>query len=218
VLLALTAVAFGAALYLDFVYAPTEAVQGDTQRIFYFHVPIAWLMEVSFFIVFVSSILFLWKRSERWDLYARCAAELGVVFTTLVLITGSLWGRPIWGTWWAWDARMTTTLILWAIYVVYLMVRAYSSDRARGARYAAVLGIIGFFDVPIIHLSVVLWRTLHPGPVVSLEGESNLPPEMLLALMVSLLAFTLFFVFIIRQRVRLEWLKVDVERLRDGEA
>jgi len=216
-LLALTLVTFVAALYLAFIYAPTEAVQGDVQRIFYFHVPIAWLMELSFFVVFLTSILFLWKRDERWDLYARCSAELGVVFTTLVLITGSLWGRPIWGTWWAWDARMTTTLILWAIYVVYLMLRSYSADRARGARYAAVLGIIGFLDVPIIHLSVVLWRTLHPGPVVSLEGNSKLPPEMLLALMVSLLAFTLFYVFLMRQRVRLEWLKLDVEHLRDGE-
>src|SRR5713226_6310355 len=159
-LLGVTLASFVAALYLAFVYAPTEAVQGDVQRIFYFHVPIAWVMEVSFFVVFVCSALFLWKRDERWDIYARCSAELGVVFTTLVLITGSLWGRPIWGTWWAWDPRMTTTLILWAIYVVYLMLRSYSADRARGARYAAVLGIIGFVDVPIIHLSVVLWRTL----------------------------------------------------------
>lgn len=213
----LTLVTFFAALYLAFIYAPTEAVQGDVQRIFYFHVPIAWLMELSFFVVFLSSILFLWKREERWDVYARCSAELGVVFTTLVLISGSLWGRPIWGTWWAWDARMTTTLILWAIYVVYLMLRSYSADRARGARYAAVLGIIGFFDVPIIHLSVVLWRTLHPGMVVSLEGNGKLPPEMLLALMVSLLAFTLLYIYLLRQRIKLEWLKVDVEQLRESE-
>src|SRR5262249_18118246 len=155
-------------LYAAFVYAPTEAIQGDVQRIFYFHVPLAWLAYLAFFVVFAGSILYLWRRAERWDIYARCSAELGVVFTTLVLVTRSLWGRPIWGTWWSWDARMTSTLILWAIYVVYLMLRAYSNDRARGARYGAVLGILGFADVPIVQMSVVWWRTLHPGPVVSL--------------------------------------------------
>jgi heme exporter protein C len=216
VLGATTFVAFMAALYGAFVYAPTEAVQGDVQRIFYFHAPIAWLAYLSFFVVFLGSALYLWKRSERWDVYARCSAEIGVVFTTLTLITGSIWGRTIWGTWWSWDARLTSTLILWTIYVVYLMLRAYSTDRLRGARYGAVLGILGFADVPIVQWSVVWWRTLHPGPVISLES-STLPTPMLQAFMVSLVAFTLLYFFLMRQRVRLEWLKAEVEQLQESE-
>ncbi|HLZ08418.1 MAG TPA: cytochrome c biogenesis protein CcsA [Chloroflexota bacterium] len=216
ILAAATLISFVAALYLAFVYAPTEAVQGDVQRIFYFHVPIAWLAYLAFFVVFCGSIIYLWKRSEAWDIAARCSAELGVVFTTLVLITGSIWGRPTWGAWWAWDARMTSTLILWSVYVVYLMLRAYSTDRQRGARYGAVLGIIGFADVPIVQMSITWWRTLHPAPVVSLEGSGSLPPEMLLALMVSLLAFTLFYVWMLRQRIQVEWLRAEIDAAREA--
>jgi heme exporter protein C len=210
VLAAAVFVGFLASLYAAFIYAPTEAVQGDVQRIFYFHVSLAWLAYLAFFVVFLGSAVYLWRRDERWDVLARCSAEIGVIFTTLVLITGMLWGRPIWGTWWTWDARLTTTLILWAVYVVYLMLRAYSADPVRGARYGAVLGILGFADVPLVQMSVVWWRTLHPGPVVSLEGGGNLPPEMLIALTISVVTFTLFYVYLMRQRVRLEWLKIDV--------
>jgi heme exporter protein C len=216
ILAAATLISFVAALYLAFVYAPTEAVQGDVQRIFYFHVPIAWLAYLAFFVVFCGSIMYLWKRSEGWDIAARCSAELGVVFTTLTLITGSIWGRPTWGAWWAWDARMTSTLILWSVYVVYLMLRAYGTDRERGARYGAVLGIVGFADVPIVQMSITWWRTLHPGPVVSLEGSGRLPPEMLLALMVSLLAFTLFYVLMLRQRMQVEWLRAEIDAAREA--
>jgi heme exporter protein C len=204
---------FLVALYLAFVYAPADAVQGDVQRIFYFHVSIAWLAYLSFFVVFLGSVLYLWRRSETWDVLAYASAEIGVVFTTLVLITGSLWGRPIWGTWWSWDARMTSTLILWAIYVVYLMLRSYSSDPVRGARYGAVLGILGFADVPIVQMSVVWWRTLHPGPVVSLEGGGGMPPQMMVAMLGSLVAFTLLYVFFMRQRCRIEWLKRELAEL-----
>jgi heme exporter protein C len=207
-----------AALYFAFVYAPTEAMQGDVQRIFYFHVSIAWLMYLAFFVVFLGSILYLWKRDAKWDILARSSAELGVVFTTLVLITGSIWGRPIWGAWWAWDARMTSTLILWAVYVVYLMLRSYSVDQLRGARFGAILGIVGFADVPIVQMSITWWRTLHPQPVISLEGSGDLPPQMLVALLVSVLAFTLFYVFMMRQRVQIEWLRAEIEQIRDSEA
>src|SRR5579884_2488061 len=214
VLAGATFVSFVAALYTAFLWAPTEAVQGDAQRIFYFHVSLAWLAYLSFFIVFAASLLYLWKRADRWDVLARCSAEIGVVFTTLVLITGMLWGRPIWGTWWTWDARLTTTLILWTIYVVYLMLRAYSSDRLRGARYGAILGIIGFADVPIVQMSVVWWRTLHPQPVIE---EGALPPQMLIALMISLVAFTVFYVFVMRIRLRIEWLKEEIAQLQESE-
>jgi heme exporter protein C len=216
ILAAGTFVSVLAALYFAFIYAPTEAVQGDVQRIFYFHAPIAWLAYLAFFLVFLGSIIYLWRRSETWDVIARCSAELGVVFTTLVLITGSIWGRTIWGAWWAWDARMTTTLILWVVYVVYLMLRAYSSDPIRGARYGAVLGIIGFADVPIVQMSITWWRTLHPGPVVSLEG-GTLPPEMALAALVSVVAFTLLYWFLLRQRIAIEFLRAEIDRLRDAD-
>ena len=148
------------------LYAPTERVQGDAQRIFYVHVPLAWVAYLAFFVVFVASVAYLRTRRERWDVLALASAEVGLLFTTLVLVTGSLWARPIWGTWWSWDARLTTTLVLWLLYAGYRMVRAYAGDAARGARYAAVLGIVGFLDVPLVHQSVVWWRTLHPGPTV----------------------------------------------------
>lgn len=198
-----------------FAYAPTERVQGDVQRIFYLHLPLAWISYLAFFIVFVSSIAYLVQRSPRWDLLARASAEIGVVFTTLMMITGSLWARPIWGTWWSWDARLTTTLVLWFIYVGYLMLRSYVADEERGARYAAVLGIVGFLDVPIIHQSVTWWRTLHPAPVVLAPGGPAMPPQMLETLALSLLAFTLLFCWLLKQRLRLEQLSHDVRDLRE---
>jgi heme exporter protein C len=134
---------------------------------------------------------------------ARASAEIGVVFTTLVLITGSLWGKPIWNTWWSWDARLTSTLVLWFIYVGYLMLRAYTPDEERGARFGAVLGILGFADVPIIHYSVLWWRTLHPEPIVIRESP-QLPPEMLITLGVSLVAMTLVYVTLLTYRTYLE--------------
>jgi heme exporter protein C len=200
-----------------FAFAPTERVQGDVQRIFYLHLPLAWVSYLAFFVVFVSSIAFLVRRSPGCDQLARASAEVGVVFTTLTMITGSLWARPIWGTWWSWDARLTTTLVLWFIYVGYLMLRSYVADEERGARYAAVLGIVGFLDVPIIHQSVTWWRTLHPEPVVLAPGGPAMPPQMLETLALSLLAFTLLFCWMLKQRLRLEQLSHDVHDLREDE-
>lgn len=201
-------------IWAAFFYAPTEAVQGDVQRIEYFHVPMAWVAYLSFFIVFVASIAYLWRRDERWDLVARAAAELGTVFTTLVLITGSLWGKPIWGTWWAWDARMTTTLILWFIYVGYLVLRSYTGRSESGARAAAVLGIVGFVDVPIDYLSVTWWRTLHPNLQVPLGGAPQAPAAVISTLMLCMLAFTLLFAFLMIQVYRLQRLQTETQRLR----
>lgn len=207
-----TACAMLASLWADFVYAPTEATQGDAQRIFYLHVPLAWDAYLAFTVVFTCSLLYLWRRTPRWDVLARASAEVGLVLTTLVLITGSLWARPIWGTWWSWDARMTTTLILWLIYAAYLMLRAYAEDDERGPRYAAVLGVVGFVDVPIVHLSVTWWRTLHPQPVVLAPGSGpQLPAAMLATLLLSFLAFTLLFVYQVAQKVAIELAR---ERLR----
>jgi heme exporter protein C len=198
------------ALYMTFLYAPTDSVQGPVQRVFYLHLPMAWIAYLAFFIVFVASIAYLIKRNRRWDQLARSSAEVGLVFTTLVLITGSIWGRPIWGTFWEWDARLTTTLILWFIYLGYFMVRAYISDQERAMRYAAVIGIIGFIDVPIIHMSVRWWRTLHPEPVVTQSGGPAMPDSMLFTLVVSLLAFTIFFVCLVYQKLLIEQAKDDI--------
>jgi heme exporter protein C len=201
-----------------FLYAPTERVQGPVQRIFYLHLPLAWVAYLAFFIVFLASVLYLWKRHPRWDRLAVSAAEIGVVFTTLVLITGSIWARPIWGTWWSWDARLTTTLVLWFIYVGYLMVRSYAGDEQRGARYAAVLGIVGFFDVPIIHQSVTWWRTLHPEPVVLAQGGPAMPAEMLETFLLSMAAFTALFGWLLWERLRLEQTRAELRQLRERRA
>ncbi|MCC7104470.1 MAG: cytochrome c biogenesis protein CcsA [Chloroflexi bacterium] len=195
--LALTALAM-------FGYAPTDAIQGPAQKIYYTHVPMAWVAYLAFFVVFIASVVYLFRRDERWDRVGRASGEVGVVFTTLVLITGSLWGRPIWGTWWVWDARLTSTLVLWFIYLAYVMIRTYVTDEAQGARYAAVLGIVGFVDVPIIHLSVTWWRGQHPGPVALAAGGPAMPPAMLYTLLLSLVSFTVFYVYLVQQRLRLE--------------
>ncbi|HYU17464.1 MAG TPA: cytochrome c biogenesis protein CcsA [Chloroflexota bacterium] len=209
-----TLAAMAAALYAALLYAPTERVQGDVQRIFYIHVPMAWNAYLAFFVVFVCSVVYLWRRGLWWDSLARASAEVGLVFTTLVLITGSLWARPIWGTWWSWDARLTTSLILWFIYVGYLLLRGSVADERRAARYAAVVGIVGFVDVPIIHQSVVWWRALHPEPVVLAPGGPAMPPSMLLSLAVSIVAFTLLYVWLVRLRLQTELARTEIRELR----
>jgi heme exporter protein C len=193
-----------------FLYAPTERVQGPVQRVFYLHLPLAWIAYLTFFIVFLASLLYLLRRDERWDRLARSSAEIGVVFTTLVLVTGSIWARPIWGTWWSWDARLTTTLVLWFIYLGYLMLRSYVDDQQRAARYSAVLGIVGFLDVPIIHQSVSWWRTLHPESVLLAPGGPAMPPAMLQTLGLSLVAFTVFFAWLLQLRYEVETLRSDL--------
>ena len=206
--LGLMAVTFG----LVFWWVPLEAVQGWPQKIFYVHVPSAWIMYAAFSVVFGASILYLVQRAPLWDVFARCAAEIGFLFCTLALVTGMLWGRPIWGTFWTWDARLTSTLILWFIYGGYLLLRAFARPDADVARIAAIVGIVGFLDVPIIHLSVVWWRTLHPQPVVMIIDDpgGGLPGSMLATLLVSLFAFTLVFVWLLIQRV---WQERTAENL-----
>jgi heme exporter protein C len=205
-----TGVVMTVALFMMFLYAPTDRVQGPVQRVFYLHLPMAWLAYLAFFVVFIASIAYLIKRNRRWDQVARSSAEVGLVFTTLVIITGSLWGRPIWGTFWEWDARLTTTLILWFIYLAYFMIRAYISDTERAMRYAAVVGIIGFIDVPIIHMSVRWWRTLHPEPIVTQASGPAMPDTMLYTLTVSLLAFTLFYGYLLYQKLIIEQTKDEL--------
>jgi heme exporter protein C len=191
-------------LYLIFVVAPTEAVLGDVQRVFYFHVPLAILSFLAFFLVFIASLVYLARRQSRWDHLAHAAGEAGVVLVTLALLTGIIWARPVWGVWWTWDPRLTTTLILWLIYVAYLMVRAYAPNRSRGAVYAAVVGIVGFVDVPIVYYSVQWWRSNHPAPVVGPLAEAGaLEPVMLLILLFSLLTFLVLFLHLLLWRAGL---------------
>ncbi|MDQ6747030.1 MAG: cytochrome c biogenesis protein CcsA [Candidatus Dormibacteraeota bacterium] len=195
---------------LAFLYAPPDVIQGQAQRIFYFHVPLAWVAYLAFFLVLVGSAGYLWHPQARWDRLAHAAAELGLVLTTLVLITGSLWGKTIWGTWWSWDPRLTATLVLWFIYLGYGMIRSLTVDPERGRRWAAVLGIVGFVDVPIVHQSVVWWRSLHPAPVVLSASGPQLPASMLLTLLVNLLAYTLLFGWLLLWRMRIARMEAAV--------
>ncbi|MGH7717222.1 MAG: cytochrome c biogenesis protein CcsA [Gemmatimonadaceae bacterium] len=184
-------------------FTPVEAVQGPAQKIFYVHVPAAWVAFIAFFLVAGAGGLFLWLRDRRLDRFAESAAEVGVVFTTVVLVTGPLWGKPVWGTWWTWDARLTLTLFLWFIYVGYLVLRGAIDDRGLRARYSAILGMLGALLIPFIHLSVYLFRTLHPRPIVLKPERPSLPDEMLVTLLLSLGAFLVLFAALLQARYRL---------------
>ena len=199
-------------IWMIFAYAPMDAVQGNAQRIYYFHVPAAWLGMLSFVIVAVGGIGYLIKKDERWDWLARAAAELGAFFITLALILGSIWGKTIWGTWWTWDARLTTTLILWFIYIAYLMLRSYMGRTPSSARAGAVLAIVGVIDVPIIYESVNWWRTLHPSAQVGVQGA--LPNSVVLTLMIALTTFTLLYSFLMIQLYQLQRAQTIAQQLR----
>jgi ABC-type transport system involved in cytochrome c biogenesis, permease component len=202
-----------AGLYLALLWAPTEAVMGDVQRIFYFHMPSAWVaLGPAFTVVFVCSIIYLIKKDLRYDRIAASSAEIGVMFTTITLVTGPLWARPIWGAYWTWDPRLTTTLVLWFIYVAYLMLRASSSPGHKRARLAAVVGIVGWVDVPIVFMSIRWWRTIHP---LLINGQGmNLDPSMAFVLMFCLGVFSLLYVYLLVVRVRQEDFRSRVDRLR----
>ena len=183
--------------------APTEAVQGFPQRIMYVHVPAVLTAYLALLLVFAGSVLFLWRRDARWDRLAHASAELGVLFISMTLFSGAIWGKPVWGTWWTWDARLTTTLVLWFIYVGYLIVRSWAPG-SRGARAAAVIGIVGVLDIPLIHWSAILLRTLHPQPTVFRPEGPALPASMLAPLAVNLVAFLAIFAALLSLRVRQE--------------
>ena len=191
------------AAYGIFFVARPILGEGDAGRILYFHVPMAWVAFLAFFVVFGASIAYLRTHNERWDHLGRASAEVGLVFTTLVLITGAIWGYPIWGTWWSWDPKLTTTLILWFMYLAYVMVRSYAEE-PRGPRFAAVVGIVAFADVPIVYLSSYWWRTLHPPAAIGPLAQQQPSSSIVWLLMVSLLAFTVFYVFLVKVRTEIE--------------
>jgi heme exporter protein C len=209
-MLALLAVLVG--LYLAFFYAPADALQGDVQRIMYIHVPTAWVAFFAFFVVFVSSLIYLWRRLPEADRLAYASAEVGVLFTALTLIDGSIWGKPTWGIWWTWDARLTTTAILFVMYIGYLMLRSFVEDPDRRARLAALVGIVAFIDVPITYMSVLWFRTLHQPPSIQ-RGGASMPDSMLFTLLFNVGAYTLVYLFFLVKRIRIESLNAIAETL-----
>ena len=186
-----TALAMFIAFVLISVYAPEEKSMGVIQKIFFLHVPLAWVTVLAFLVIFVCSILYLAKGNVLYDNIARSSAKIGFIFNSLMLITGSIWAKAVWGVWWTWDPRLTASLILWFIYICYLLVRNSSYEEERGAKFAAVIGIIGFADIPVIALSTTLWQTLHPSEMI-FQGGLTVP--MLLTLIICVIAFTLFYV------------------------
>jgi heme exporter protein C len=181
-------------------FTPTELMQGPAQKIFYLHVPSAWSAMLSMGLVGVASILFLFLKDERYDRFAAASAEVGTVFSLVMLTTGPLWAKPIWGTWWTWDARLTLTLMMFFLFIGYQLLRSAVSEPGLRARYAAVVGICGLVLLPFIHLSVYLFRTLHPRPIVLKPSAPSLPPVMLVTLLLSFGVFTLLYVGFVTQR------------------
>jgi heme exporter protein C len=203
-LLALAVLALVGTFVRVIFFTPVEARQGAAQKIFYLHAPTAFIgLYVAFGIVALTSALYLWLRDERLDRIAASSVEVGIVFMTVVLVTGPLWGKPVWGTWWTWDARLTLTLFLWFVFVGYLILRGAIEDPGTRARYSAVLGVLGALLVPFIHLSVYLFRTLHPMPIILKPGRPSMPNDMLLTFSLSCIALLLLFVALLRARYRL---------------
>ncbi len=194
-------------LWMVFFWVPTERTMGVVQRIFYIHVPAAWVAFMAFGIVAICSAVYLWLKDERLDMAAVSAAEGGILYTAIVLLTGPLWGRVAWGTWWTWEPRLTLTLLLFFIYVGYFLVRASTENPQKGKRFAAVVGIVGALDIPLIHLSVQWFRSLHPAPVVMKPEGPSLHPDMLATLFVGLGASTLVFFSLFLFRYGLERMK-----------
>ena len=195
-------------------YTPVEARQGLAQKIFYLHVPAAWCALIAFSLVGITSALYLWLHDPRLDRFAAASAEVGVAFSAVMLTTGPIWAKPIWGTWWTWDARLTLTLFLFFLFIGYLALRAALHDPAERARFSAVVGILGMLLVPFIHLSVYLFRTLHPQPVVLKPSAPSLPPEMLRTLLIATVVFTVLYVGLVTLRYGLG----QLEDVRDEAA
>ena len=197
-------------LHQALVDAPTEETMGDIQRIFYYHVPSAFVAFICFFANLVASLVYLKTRDLRADSIALATAEVGVVFCTVVLVTGPLWAKPVWGIWWTWDARLTSTLLLWLIYVSYLLLRRFSAG-GQTPLLASVLAIFGAVDVVFVYMSIRWFRTQHPRPVMG--GGGSLDPAMRYALLINFLAFAVFGGLVVWVRYRLERLRQDIDQM-----
>lgn len=201
------------ALYGAFLHAPTERTMGDVQRIFYFHISSWWVAFIAFTVTFVASVAYLWTKSPRADNVALASTEIGVLFTTVGLVTGPIWAKPVWGVYWTWDARLTTALILWLMYVGYLMLRRYVPEEGKRASLGAVVAIVAYVDVPIVFLTIRLFRTQHPQPVIGGAEDSGLHPLMAQAFLMALAAFLFLYLWLMQQRLNLAASEDEVDRL-----
>src|SRR5579864_6177968 len=202
------------ALYLIFLYAPQEATMGEVQRIFYVHFSSACTALLGYFFVFLGSMGYLWKRSRRADDFAYASAEVGFLFCSAVLVTGPLWAKPAWGIWWTWDARLTSTFILWLLYIAYLMLRSYVVNPGRVEVLSAVVGIIGFVDAIVDYMAIRWWRTQHPQPVLAGGPGSGLDARMWLTVFVTWGAFLCLFSYLVRQRMAMAEARRELVELR----
>ncbi|MFZ5853791.1 MAG: cytochrome c biogenesis protein CcsA [Chloroflexota bacterium] len=207
----LAGVALLVTITIGLVGVPADAAQGDVQRIMYVHVPSAWLAYLAFFVTLVGGVLYLWRRTLTYDRVAAASAEIGLMFTGVAILSGAIWGKATWGKWWDWDPRLTTTAILFLIYAGYLLLRASIVDRHRRARLSAVLGVVGFANVPIVHFSVLWWRGLHQPPTVIRPGDPTIDHLLLAVLMANVISFTLLYAWLLRRRTELETLRDRAE-------
>ncbi|HYL61592.1 MAG TPA: cytochrome c biogenesis protein CcsA [Candidatus Methylomirabilis sp.] len=211
---ALVFVLLGAMAYAAFFIAPTDAKQGLIYRILYLHVSSAWTGLTAFLISFAANLLYVWRRQARWDWLGVSAVEVGVAYTSVMLVTGPIWAHPVWGIWWTWDARLTSTFVMWLLYISYLLLRTLIEEPDRRALLSALYGIFAFLDVPLVFGSIRWWRTQHPQPIVMGGEGSGLDPLMYKVLMFSWLAMLALMTLLIRQRYRLEAMRSQLETIR----
>jgi len=208
-----------ASAYAAFFIAPEERTMGVIQRIFYFHVASAWAGFTAFFLCFLGNVLYVWKRDQKYDWLAVSGAEVGLAFTTVVLITGPIWAHPVWGIWWTWDARLTSTFVLWLLYVSYLLLRTLVEEPDRRALLSSLFGIFAFLDVPLVFGAIRWWRTQHPQPVIAGGQGSGLDPTMKSVFFFSALAMHVFMLFLVAERYALEKMQTETDFLaREVEA
>jgi heme exporter protein C len=203
-----------AAAYASFFVAPTERTMGLIQRIFYFHAATAWAGEMTFFVCFVANLLYIWRREQKYDWLGVTCAEVGLACITVVLITGPIWAHPVWGIWWTWDARLTSTFVLWLLYISYLLLRSLVEEPERRALLSALFGVFAFLDVPLVFFSIRWWRTQHPAPVIMGGSGSYLDPTMSKVFFFNVLAMHVFVAFLIVERYILEKMKSEVDILQ----
>ncbi len=200
--------------YLAFFYAPVERTMGPIQKIFYLHLPSAFTAFIAMGVCFTANLLYVFRREHKWDWLGVAAAEVGLVFISVVLVTGPIWAHPVWGIWWTWDARLTLTFVLWLLYISYLLLRSMVEEGDKRALLSAIFGIFAFLDVPLVYFSIRWWRTQHPQPVILGGPGSGLEPRMRVAYLLVWGAFTGLMILLLRARYRLEAMRADVDGLR----
>jgi len=214
----ITGALFVVALYMVLFFAPREAVMGDVQRVFYFHVAAGWVGALAFLVTAITGGMYLARGERRWDLVALASVEIGVIFTFANIVSGSIWARPIWNTWWTWDPRLVTATVMELVYLAYLMLRQGIEDPDRRARFGAVYGIVGFLSVPLTFLSIRIFRTIHPVVIGSgdptAQGAFDMSPKMRVAFFFSLFTFTFVYVTLLWHRLRLQRLSEKVEQMK----